>query len=310
MPTDIQDALATLASARQSLASTADATAASALAELTLAETVSALEQDLQRIAADASERLAELDGRQERLLYALGRLARVTEPVPTAVVAGGSLATEVDEVAALLTAALGVDAAGLAVLQAVAANHDDALDNDVVAALAAVEAATGEHLAAVEDEQEAGELLREVEEELSALGGEIGDRYRAALERVADARRAHAAGEHGAAFVAWDDARRALATLASATLDLDADQLAAAALDQPTIDGGATPLGDQAQAQWQAARDAYEAAFEVRVEKQIALIDARLALARARAAHEVAVATRDEDLAAKIEAEVAGGGP
>ena len=41
-----------------------------------------------------------------------------------------------------------------------------------------------------------------------------------------------------------------------------------------------------------------------------VAWNDARLALAQALAAQEVAMATRDEDLAAAIEAEVAGGGP
>lgn len=310
MPTDIQDALATLASAQQGLASTGAATAASALARASLAETISTFELDLQRVAADAAARLAELDTREQQLAFNLGRLAKVAGKAPAGVVAGGALAIEVAAVEAEVLAALGVDAAGLAALQATAAGLDDDLTTDVDAAMTAVEDAASEHQDALEDEEEAAAILREVEEELAALGAAIDSRYSEALELLAEARLALAAGDDGLAFVAWNDARRALASLAGTALDVDVDQLAAASLHQGTIDGGATPLGSQATAQWQAARVAYEAAVEVTVEKHIALVNARLALAQALAAQEVAMATRDEDLAAAIEAEVAGGGP
>ena len=140
MPTDIQDALATLASAQQGLASTGAATAASALARASLAETISTFELDLQRVAADAAARLAELDTREQQLAFNLGRLAKVAGKAPAGVVAGGALAIEVAAVEAEVLAALGVDAAGLAALQATAAGLDDDLTTDVDAAMTAVE--------------------------------------------------------------------------------------------------------------------------------------------------------------------------
>lgn len=208
------------------------------------------------------------------------------------------ALAAEKDALRAALGEPEGAaDADWLDPLRAAIAPLDPAIQAPVTAAEAEVAGKAADHVAALETFAARRRALEQGRLQIANHAARAAQLAQAVYKHLEDARKARGRGDHAGAVVALDKAMAGLARVTGPVeieppdLAFDADNASAAALDSAL------------RSEWAPLKVSYQNALANLIEKETALLQARLALAGAQIAALQKQATRDADAAAAVQA-------